>query len=59
MGLFNKNRRDGKYIKPEGSIAVIFPFIFDRRVDAEVSSKIEFDVEELCKYVDKFNKDKD
>ena len=59
MGLFNKNRRDGRYIKPEGSIAVIFPFIFDRRVDAEVSSKIEFDVEELCKYVDKFNKDKD
>ncbi len=51
-----KDRRDGKYIKPSGSIAVIFPYIFDRRVDAEVSSKIEFDLEELCKYVDKKNK---
>lgn len=59
MGLFNKDRRDGRYIKPEGSIAVIFPFIFDRRVDAEVSSRIEFDVEELCKYVDKINKEKE
>ena len=56
MGLFNKNRRDGRYIKPEGSIAVLFPFIFDKRCDAEVSSTIEFDLEELCKYVDKKNK---
>lgn len=55
MGFFNKNRKDGKYIKPEGSIAVIFPFIFDKRCDAEVSSTFEFDVEELCKYVDKKN----
>ena len=56
MGLFNKNRKDGRYIKPQGSIAVLFPYIFDRRSDAEVSSRIEFDLEELCKYVDKKNK---
>lgn len=56
MGLFSKDRRDGKYIKPQGSIAVIFPYIFNRRVDAEVSSTIQFDLEELCKYVDKKNK---
>ncbi len=57
MGLFNKDRRDGKYIKPEGSIAVLFPFIFDRRTDAEVSTTIDFDLEELCKWVDKQNKE--
>ena len=56
MGLFNKDRRDGKYIKPQGSIAVLFPFIFDRRTDAEVSTTIDFDLEELCSWVDKQNK---
>lgn len=56
MGLFTKTRKDAKYIKPKGSIAVLFPFIFDRRVDAEVSSTVEFDIEELCKYVDLKNK---
>ena len=55
MGLFNKNRKDGRYIKPEGSIAILFPFIFDRRVDAEVSSTIQFDLEKLCQYVDNKN----
>ena len=59
MGLFNKDRKDGKYIKPEGSIAVLFPFIFDRRTDAEVSTTIDFDLEELCKWVDKQNKSGD
>ena len=56
MGLFNKNRRDGKYIKPQGSIAVLFPFIFDRRTNAEVSSTIDFDLEALCSWVDEQNK---
>ena len=56
MGLLNKDRKDGKYIKPEGSISILFPFIFDKRTEAEVSSTIEIDVEELCKYVDKKNK---
>ena len=59
MGLFNKDRRDGKYIKPQGSIAVLFPFIFDKRTQAEVSSTIDFDLEELCKWVDKKNKSGD
>lgn len=56
--LFSKDRKDGKYIKPEGSIAVIFPFIFPRRCDAEVSTTIDFDLEELCSWVDKQNKSK-
>ena len=56
--LFSKDRKDGKYIKPEGSIAVIFPFIFPRRSDAEVSTTIDFDLEELCSWVDKQNKSK-
>ena len=56
MGLFNKDRKDAKYIKPEGSIAAIFPFIFDKRTESEVSSTIDIDVEELCKYVDEKNK---
>ena len=53
-----KNRKDAKYIKPEGSIAVLFPFIFPRRSDAEVSSTVDFDLEELCSWVDKQNKSK-
>ena len=56
MGVFNKNRRDGRLVKPEGAIAVLFPYIFPRRTDAEVSTTIEFDLEELCKYVDRYNK---
>ena len=58
MGLFNKDRSDGKYIKPEGSISILFPFIFDKRCDAEVSSTVEFDLENLCSYVDSINKSK-
>ena len=57
MGLFNKDRKDAKYINPEGSIAAIFPFIFDKRTESEVSSTIDIDVEELCKYVDEKNKE--
>ena len=55
MGLFNKNRKDGKYIKPEGAVALIMTYIFPRRCDAEVSSTVLFDLEELCKYVDDIN----
>ena len=59
MGLFTRKRRDAKIIKPTGAIDGIFPFIFDKKVDAEVSSTIDIDVEELCKYVDKKNKSED
>ena len=57
MGLFTKKRKDAKIIKPKGAIEGIFPFIFDKKVDAEVSSTINIDIEDLCKYVDKFNKE--
>ena len=56
MGIFSKDRKDGKYIKPEGAVALIMTYIFPRRCDAEVSSTINFDLEELCKYVDDINK---
>ncbi len=56
MGLFTRKRKDAKIIKPNGAIEGIFPFIFDKKVDAEVSTTIDIDIEDLCKYVDKFNK---
>ncbi len=59
MGLFTRKRRDAKIIKPTGAIDGIFPFIFDKKVDAEVSSTIDIDIEELCKYVDRKNKSGD
>ena len=56
MGLFSRKRKDAKIIKPSGAVEGIFPFIFDMKVDAEVSSTIDIDIEDLCKYVDKKNK---
>ncbi len=56
MGLFSRKRKDAKIIKPSGAVEGIFPFIFDKKVDAEVSSTIDIDIEDLCKYVDKKNK---
>lgn len=47
--------RDARRVKPKDSIGVLFPYIFDRRCDAEVSSTKEFDIEKLCKFVDDFN----
>ena len=56
MGLFSRKRKDAKIIKPSGAVEVIFSFIFDKKVDAEVSSTIDIDIEDLSKYVDKKNK---
>ncbi len=56
MGLISRKRKDARIVKPNGAIEGIFPFIFDKKVDAEVSSTIDIDIEELCKYVDKQNK---
>ena len=50
--------RGAKVVKPKDNIGILFPHLFDRRVDAEVSSTKEFDIEDLCKFVDDFNKDK-
>lgn len=51
----NKNRKDGKYIKPADSIHAIMPYLFKNRTDAEVYTKVEFDVTEFRKYIDDLN----
>ena len=56
MGLFSKNRKDAKWIKPKDTIQVIMPYIMPKRCDAEVSSKVEFDVTKLIEFVDEQNK---
>lgn len=55
----SKNRKDGKYIKPEDSIHAIMPYLFKNRTEAEVYMKAEFDVTKLVEYVDKLNKESD
>lgn len=52
MGIFSKDRKDGKWIKPKDTIQAIVPFIMPKRCDAEVSSKVDIDVTELIKFVD-------
>ena len=56
MGLFNKNRKDAKWVKPNDSIGAIVPFIMPKRTEAEVSCKVTIDVTNLCNYVDAKNK---
>lgn len=56
MGIFNKNRKDAKWIKPKDGIAAIMPYIMNKRVDAEVSSQLLIDVTNLCNFVDNQNK---
>lgn len=56
MGLFNKDRKDAKWIKPKDTIQAIMPFIMNKKTDSEVSSKVVIDITELCKFVDAQNK---
>ena len=56
MGLFNKNRKDAKWIKPKDGVAAIMPYIMNKRADAEVSSQLVIDVTNLCNFVDNQNK---
>lgn len=55
MGLFTKNRRDAKWIKPKDTIQAIVPFIMPKRTDAEVSSTVDIDITKLVEFVDKQN----
>ncbi len=57
MGFFTKKRKDAILIKPKDSIGVLFPLIFPKRTDSEVSMTRDFDVTKLCKYVDDVNKE--
>lgn len=57
MGLFSKNRKDAKWVKPNDAIGAIVPFIMPKRTEAEVSCKVNIDVTNLCNFVDKKNKE--
>jgi hypothetical protein len=56
MGFITKKRKDAELIKPKDSIGVLMPLIFPKRTDSEVSMTRDFDVTNLCKYVDDVNK---
>jgi len=56
MGIFSKDRKDAKWVKPNDAIGAIVPFIMDKRTDSEVSSKVLIDVTKLCEFVDEQNK---
>ena len=55
----SKDRRDGKYLKPEDSIHAIMPYLMKNRTEAEVYLQDSIDVTELKKYLDKKNKNID
>ena len=57
MGVFNKNRKDAKWVKPNDSIGAIVPFIMPKRTEAEVSCKVTIDITNLCNFVDQKNKE--
>lgn len=56
MKLFNKDRKDAKYVKPKDAIQALIPYIMPKRCDAEISSHIDIDITNLCKWVDGQNK---
>ena len=55
MGLFNKNRKDAKWVRPNDAVGAIMPFIMNKKTEAEVSSKVDIDITKLCEYVDEQN----
>ena len=52
----SKDRRDGKYIKPEDSIHAIMPYLMPKRTEAEVYLQDSIDVTELKEFLDDKNK---
>lgn len=51
----SKNRKDGKYIKPEDSVHAIMPYLMDKRTEAEVYKQDVLDITKFVKWVDKQN----
>lgn len=51
----SRNRKDAKWVKPKDAVQAIMPHLMDKRTDAEVSYQMQFDITELCKWVDKQN----
>lgn len=52
----SKNRKDGSFIKPEDSVHMIMPYLFENRIEAEVYQNVTFDITKLKKWVDSQNK---
>ena len=57
MGLFTKKRKDADWVKPNDAIGTIMPYIMPKRTEAEVSCKVDMDVTEVVKYLEKYNKE--
>ena len=57
MGLFSKKRKDAEWVRPNDAIGAIMPYLMPKRVEAEVSSKVDIDVTNLVKYVEEYNKE--
>lgn len=55
MGLFTKNRKDAKWVRPNDSIGAIVPYIMPKRCDSEVSCRVKIDITKLCNFIDKLN----
>ena len=54
--IFNKNRKDGKYIKEDDALHAIMPYLFDKRTESEVYIKETLDITKVMKWIEKQNK---
>ena len=51
----SKDRKDGKYIKPEDGVHKIMPYLFNKRTESEVHVYKTLDITKLIKYLDEKN----
>lgn len=51
----NKDRRDGKYIKPTDAMHAIMPYLMEKRIESEVSKTETLDITNLMAWIDKKN----
>ena len=55
----SKDRKDGRYIKPNDAIHAIMPYLMEKRTESEVYKSQLIDITELKKWVDTKNKELD
>ncbi len=55
----SKDRKDGRYIKPNDAIHAIMPYLMEKRTESEVYKSQIIDITELKKWVDTKNKELD
>ena len=53
----SKDRKDGKYIKPEDGVHKIMPYLFNKRTESEVHVYKTLDITKFMKYLKEKNKD--